>query len=206
MLGLFILFAFIFILNLIPAFAPPTWMALSYVGFKYPLQNVMVLALVGAMAATLGRLTLAKLSRAIIRQKVLSQSTRDNIDAIREGLEHRRTLTFGVFLFYAFSPLPSNYLFIAYGLTSLRWRLVAIPFFIGRFVGYSFWAFAGSTAARNIAAFESSEGQSYLGVYFVASQVLLLSVVYVFTKIDWRALFTQKKLKWMTSARGTRVS
>jgi uncharacterized membrane protein YdjX (TVP38/TMEM64 family) len=104
-----------------------------------------------------------------------------------------------------FLPLPSNYLFIAYGLTSLRWRLVAIPFFFGRFVGYSFWAFAGSTAARNIA-FESSEGQSYLGVYFVVSQILLLSVIYVFTKIDWRALFTQKKLKWMTSARERRVS
>jgi len=198
MRGLLVLFAFIFILNTIPAFAPPTWMALSYVGFKYPLQNVMLLGLVGAMAATLGRLTLAKLSRAIIRQKFLSQTTRDNIDAIREGLEHRRTLTFGVFLLYAFSPLPSNYLFIAYGLTSLGWKLIAIPFFIGRVVGYSFWALAGSTAARKIA-FESSEAQSYLGVYFVACQILLLSVIYLFTKIDWRALFRQKKLKWMTS-------
>jgi uncharacterized membrane protein YdjX (TVP38/TMEM64 family) len=199
------LFAAIFILNIIPAFAPPTWMVLSYVGFRYPLNNVVLLAFVGATAATLGRLTLAKLSRAIIRQKFLSQSTRDNIDAIREGLEHRRTVTFGVFLFYAFSPLPSNYLFIAYGLTSLSWRLVAIPFFIGRLVGYSFWAFAGSAVARNIV-FESSEAQSYLGVYFVASQILLLFVIYVFTKIDWRTLLTRKKLAWMRSARAHGLS
>ena len=198
MLGALILFAAIFILNIIPVFAPPTWMALSYVGFKYPLQNVMLLALVGATAATLGRLTLAKLSRAIIRQRFLSQSTRDNVDAIRKGLEHRRTLTFSVCLFYAFSPLPSNYLFIAYGLTSLGWRLIAIPFFIGRFVGYSFWVFAGSTAARKIA-FESIEGQSYLGVYFVLSQLLLLVLVYLFTRIDWHILLTEKKLRWMLS-------
>ena len=199
MLGLLILFAVIFILNIIPAFAPPTWMALSYVGFKYPLQNVVLLALVGAAAATLGRLTLAKLSRAIIRQKFLSQSSRNNIDAIREGLEHRRTLTFSVCLFYAFSPLPSNYLFIAYGLTSLGWRLIAVPFFIGRFGGYTFWASAGSTAARNIAS-ESTEAQSYLGIYFVLSQLLLLVFVYLFTRVDWHILLTQKKLRWGASS------
>jgi len=188
-----------------PAFAPPTWMALSYVGFKYPLQNVILLGLVGAMAATLGRLTLAKLSRAIIRRKFLSQTTRDNIDAIREGLEYRHTLTFGVFLLYAFSPYLPTICSSPNGLTSLGWRLIAIPFFIGRVVGYGFWALAGSTAARKIA-FESSEAQSYLGVYFVASQILLLSVIYLFTKIDWRVLFRQKKLKWMASIRERGVS
>jgi hypothetical protein len=198
MLGVLILFGTIFILNIIPVFAPPTWMALSYVGFKYPLQNVMLLALVGATAATLGRLTLAKLSRAIIRQRCLSQSTRDNIDAIRKGLERRRTLTFSVCLFYAFSPLPSNYLFIAYGLTTLGWRLIAIPFFLGRFVSYNFWALAGSTAARKIA-FESGEGPSYLGVYFVLTQLLMLVLVYLFTRIDWHILLTEKKLRWTFS-------
>jgi hypothetical protein len=196
--GVIILFAAIFILNIIPVFAPPTWMALSYVGFKYPLQNVILVALVGATAATLGRLTLAKFSRVIIRQRFLSQRTRDNIDAIRKRLERRRTLTFSVCLIYAFSPLPSNYLFIAYGLTSLGWRLIAIPFFIGRFAGYSFWIFAGSTAARNLV-FEPTEGQSYLGVYYLLSQILLLGLLYLFTKIDWQILLAENKLRWTFS-------
>jgi hypothetical protein len=52
-----ILFFFVvFLLNLIPAFAPPTWMVFSYLGFRDPTLNVALLAVVGAGAATLGRL------------------------------------------------------------------------------------------------------------------------------------------------------
>jgi hypothetical protein len=195
-LEIFILFVAVFILNIIPAFAPPTWIALSYAGFRYPLYSITLLALVGATAATLGRLMLAKLSRVIVRQNLLSESARENIDVLKEGLEKRRKLTFSLCLFYALSPLPSNYLFIAYGLTSLEWNLIAIPFFLGRFVGYNLWVFAGSIAARKIT-LESSEGQSYMGVYFVLSQILLLFLVYLFTKIDWIALLEDKKLRWI---------
>jgi uncharacterized membrane protein YdjX (TVP38/TMEM64 family) len=135
MLEILVLFVAVFILNLLPAFAPPTGIALSYAGFRYPLHSITLLALVGATAATTGRLALAKLSRMIVRQNWMSESARANIDVLREGLEKRRKLTFSVCLFYAFSPLPSNFLFIAYGLTSLEWKLIAIPFFLGRFVG-----------------------------------------------------------------------
>ena len=137
MLEMLILFVAVFILNVIPALAPPTWMALSYAGFRYPLYNITVLALIGATAATLGRLTLATLSRAILRQPLLGQATRENIDVLKGGLERKRKLTIGLCLFYAFSPLPSNYLFIAYGLTPLEWNRIAIPFFLGRFIGYN---------------------------------------------------------------------
>ena len=196
MLEILVLFFAVFILNIIPAFAPPTWMALSYAGFWYPLYSIALLAFVGATAATLGRLTLAKLSRVIVRQKLLSESTRENIDVLKKGLEKRRKLTFSVCLFYAFSPLPSNFLFIAYGLTPLELNLIAIPFFLGRFVAYNFYVFAGSIAARKIT-LESTEGQSYLGAYFVLSQLLLLFLVYLFMKVDWRAVFDDKKFRWM---------
>jgi uncharacterized protein YhhL (DUF1145 family) len=92
------LFVFVYLLNLIPAFAPPTWMVFSLLGFRYPSHNVPLFAVVGALAATLGRVTLAKLARVIIRQKFMSQASRDNIDAIRERMEKRRVMTFGVFL------------------------------------------------------------------------------------------------------------
>src|ERR1017187_910323 len=179
MLTIFVLFVAVFILNIIPAFAPPTWMAVSFAAFRYPLHNLAFLAVVGAAAATLGRLTLAKLSRVIVRRKLLSESTRENIDILKQELEKRRKLTWSVCLFYALCPLPSNFLFIAYGLTSLKLSLIAIPFFLGRFVGYSVWVFAGSTAAKMIT-LESTEGQSCLGVYFILSQLLLLFLLYLF--------------------------
>jgi membrane protein YqaA with SNARE-associated domain len=137
--ALVLLFGLIFGLNLIPVFAPPTWMALAFIGFEFPDTNAVLLALVAAVAATLGRLTLARLSHWLLREKLLSEVHRANIDIIKEHIEKRTTLTFGVFLFYAFSPLPSNFLFIAYGLTGLPLLRIALPFFIGRAVSYTFF-------------------------------------------------------------------
>lgn len=200
MTGILLLFLIVFLLNVVPAFAPPTWMVFSFVGFRYPRQNMVPLVLVGALAATLGRAVLARMSSLVIRQRLLSQSARENIDVIKGRLERRRKLTFGVFLLYAFTPLPSNYLFIAYGLTTMDLKLIAIPFFIGRSISYSFWAITSSAVARRIS-IEFTEGLSYLSLYFVVTQFLLLSIVYAFTRIDWRALLNEKKLKWTAGAK-----
>jgi hypothetical protein len=194
MLSTITLFVVVYLLNLIPAFAPPTWMVFSYLGFTDPGSNVGVLAVVGAGAATLGRITLASLAHVVIRKRFLSDATKRNVDSIREGLEGRRKLTFSVFLFYAFSPLPSNYLFIAYGLTTMELKLIALPFFLGRSVSYAFWGLTSSAVARHIS-LESSQTLPYLSAYFIVSQLLLLYLIYLFTRIDWRAAFVEKKLK-----------
>jgi membrane protein YqaA with SNARE-associated domain len=190
-----LLFGVIFLLNVIPAFAPPTWMVFSFIGFNFPQHDGVELAVVGALAATLGRLTLAKLSRIVIRQKFMSQEARENVDTIREKLQGR-TITFGLFLLYAFSPLPSNYLFIAYGLTAMNLKLIAVPFFLGRSVSYSFWRVASSAVARKIA-MESEDTLPYLSVYFVISQVTFLALIYVFARIDWKRLLTEHKFGWI---------
>ncbi|HKW90238.1 MAG TPA: hypothetical protein VJN21_15930 [Candidatus Acidoferrales bacterium] len=104
-MNLFILlFLIIFLLNLFPAFAPPTWMVFSYLGFRNPSANVALLAVIGASAATFGRLTLAKLSRVIIRQKILSEETKQNIDAIRDGLQGNASSRSVFFSFMLFRP------------------------------------------------------------------------------------------------------
>jgi uncharacterized membrane protein YdjX (TVP38/TMEM64 family) len=189
------LFAVVFALNVIPAFAPPTWMALSWVGFSRPLGNPFVVAVIGALGATAGRIILAKLAR-VIRRYWIGAAMRENIDVIKESLERHRTLTFSGMLLYAFGPLPSNYLFIAYGLTELPLWLAAVPFFIGRCASYSFFVFTASEVSQRLAV-EATEAQPYFGVYFVISQILLLAVVVVLARIDWRHLLTAKRLRWM---------
>ena len=93
-----VIFIVIFVLNLLPAFAPPTWTAMSFIGLTIPSISFVSLAVVAATAATLGRITLAKLSRAIVRQRLLSEQTRCNVDAIRHGIEGPPVTTFGTFL------------------------------------------------------------------------------------------------------------
>jgi uncharacterized membrane protein YdjX (TVP38/TMEM64 family) len=141
-------------------------------------------------------LVLAKFSRVIIRQRFLGDAMRANIEVIQHGLERHPALTWGVFLAYAFGPFPSNYLFIAYGLTSLRLRLVAVPFFIGRFVSYSFFVFTASEVSQRLSV-EASEAQPYLGIYFVASQLLMLGIVVALARIDWHQVVTARRLRWL---------
>lgn len=189
-----VIFLVVFALNVVPIFAPPTWTVLSFIAIRYS-NNVIPLALVGAVAATCGRLVLSKLSTAILRRRFLSSGALENIDALKERLENNRKVSFAVFLFYAFSPLPSNHLFIAYGLTALKLKLIAVPFLIGRVVSYAFWAFTASSVAEMLA-YESVTAKSFFSYYFLASQLFGLLVVYVFTKIDWRSLLNEKKFKW----------
>jgi hypothetical protein len=191
-----VLFVVVFVLNVIPAFAPPTWMTLSYIGLTAPDMSPLLLALTGAVAATLGRLSLAKLSRVIVRGKALGEQTRKNVDRVKIELEKHRAFTFGAFLVYAFSPLPSNYLFIAYGLTTLRLPLVAAPFFIGRFVSYSFWVTSASLIGNRLDV-DSIESGWHRVIYFVMSQLLLVPALYAFARIDWHSLFEKRRLKWL---------
>lgn len=194
--ALALLFVLVFALNLIPAFAPPTWMALALVGFQYHDTSAALLAGVGAVAATLGRLTLAKLSHRIVRQKLLSDAHRANIDVIKDRLEKRKALTASVFLFYAFSPLPSNFLFIAYGLTGLPLLRVALPFFIGRLVSYGFFIMGGAAAGRRFE-IDSMVSGAYALAWFIGTQLLILGALYCFTHVDWKVMFDKRKLAWI---------
>jgi membrane protein YqaA with SNARE-associated domain len=193
---LVLLFGLIFGLNVIPAFAPPTWMAVAFIGFEFPGTNTVLLALVAATAATLGRITLAKLSHWLVREKLLSDAHRKNIDIIKERLEKRAVLTVSVFLFYALSPLPSNFLFIAYGLTGLPLLRIALPFFIGRTATYSFFILSGAAAGRRFHV-DSIESAFYASAWFIGSQVALLGGVYGFTRVDWKTLFDEHRLLWI---------
>jgi uncharacterized membrane protein YdjX (TVP38/TMEM64 family) len=191
-----ILFLVIFLLNVIPAFAPPTWMVFSFLGFRFPSHMGWSLALLGAVAAAMGRSLLGKLSRTIVRNHGLSEAAKENVDSLKLELEKRPKLTFGLFLFYAFTPLPSNYLFIAYGLTTMPLIRLVIPFFIGRFVSYTFWAKSAATVSRKLE-LEGTEAIAYFSLYFVLTQLALLAVVYAFTRVDWNLLLRERRWKWL---------
>lgn len=190
------LFLVVFALNVLPAFAPPTWTTMSFVGLAAPNLNFALLASVAAMAATCGRVLLAQLSHMLVRKRLLSERARRNVDAIRLGIEARPLATFGTLLGYSCSPLPSNYLFIAYGLTTLPLRFLALPFFVGRFVSYAFWVWAGF-ALGDALDWDWLESTPYFLGYYILSQLLLVPAIYGFTRLDWRAVFAGKRLNWL---------
>jgi hypothetical protein len=82
-------------------------------------------------------------------------------------------IAFATFLGYSISPLPSNYLFIAYGLTSLPIAFVALPFFVGRLVSYGFWLKTASAVSDRLD-LDWLDSAHYLVGYFLISPLLLV--------------------------------
>jgi len=188
----------VLVLNVLPAFAPPTWTTMSFIGFAIPNVDFALLAVVAAIAATSGRIALAKLSRALVRQRLLSAETQRNVDTIKLGIQSRPVVAFGTFLGFALSPLPSNYLFIAYGLTTLPIALLAIPFFVGRLVSYAFWITTASTVGDWLDVdMDWFQSAPYFIGYYLVSQLLLVPAIYGFTRLDWRAVFAEGRFKWL---------
>ncbi len=193
-----VLFVLILLLNLMPAFAPPTWMAMSWVGFNLPDGNPFIFAVVAAGAATTGRVILASFARSLVRSRWMRESDRENINVATRWLRQHRTLTAGAFFFYALSPLPSNYLFIAYGLSGLPLRIIAAAFFVGRATTYAIWAHLGRFASTRLDVESELEG-TYLGGYFIVTQLALLGLVFALMKLDWRALVNERRLTFRRS-------
>lgn len=194
MLSLALLFVLVFVLNVIPAFAPPTWLSMSILGFAYPDLHPWLVAAVAASAATCGRVVLARLSQRIVRSKWTHGAMRENLAAVADVIKRRRAASAITFLAFAFSPLPSNFLFISYGLTLSPLWLLALPFFIGRTISYGLAFEGGSIAFQH---FGNLGGGIGVWVYFGVTQFAMLGMLYLFAKIDWRSTLAARRLRWL---------
>ena len=147
---LFYEFISIFLLNLITIFGPPTWVVLSFISFTYSLPSLPLFIFIALCAATLGRIVLTLSAKHIIRNRLLGKKYRANMDFLKKHLEKRPHYASVIFFIEAFTPLPSDQLFVAYGLTGLKLRYAIVPFFIARIFTYSFWTYTAHQVSKGI--------------------------------------------------------
>jgi len=188
----------ILVMNIVPAFMPPTWMLLSLVGYYLHISDIslVIFSIIAALAAMVGRIILALLSKKIIRNKFLGEAAVNNIDSLKDNLEKRKVFTAGFFLLFAFSPFPSGQLFLAYGLTSLKLWIASVPFFLGRAASYTFWAITASEVSERADVLNLKSG-SYFSTYFILAQIVAFVIVYLFIKLDWQVLFSEHKIRFV---------
>ncbi|MFH1234840.1 MAG: hypothetical protein V1493_04490 [Candidatus Diapherotrites archaeon] len=124
----------VFFLNIIPALMPPTWVVLSLAQINDPSFNPFMLAFVGAVCSTCGRAVLTFYSGFF--RRFFNKELAAHANEIKGFFDQRSKAVFmGSFLF-ALSPIPSNLLFVASGLTKIKTRLLLAGFFCGRFLSY----------------------------------------------------------------------
>lgn len=174
----------VFLINLAPAFMPPTWSILAFFAITFGLP-VLPLAIGGAVAASSGRLALALASRGGGR-RFLSARRRDNLAALGEWIDTKGRLAAPVaMLLYSFGPIPSNQLFIAAGLTTANLLPIVGAFFVGRLLSYTFWVGTAHFAVTRLGDLFADELRNGA---LVGLQLLAFAVLLVFTRIDWRRL------------------
>ena len=182
--GYVVLFAVVFALNLMPAFGPPTWSVIVLFGLntQMPVPGVV---LVGALAAALGRFTLAHGFRLLA--KYVPQKTRRSLAAVRATFERRRRHGLAALALFAVSPVPSAQLFAAVGLAGIPIATFTAAFFAGRLVSYSIYAGSAELIAH------SSMGDvfrdSLSSPVGIIIQVILLIGLVLLLRIDWEKRF-----------------
>lgn len=174
------LFVLVFLVNILPAFGPPTWAVLVFVSFQTDLKPEMMV-MVGAVGAATGRFALAHGFRAFAR--FLNEDSRRNLASARAAIEGRRKAMVAAIALFVFSPLPSAQLFEAAGLAGVRLAGFTFAFFAGRFFSYSLYV-AGAVKLRETE-FGATIKDALTDPVGIAIQLVLLAGLVALAKVDW---------------------
>lgn len=182
----------IIVINVIPAFMPPTWIVVSYFYVRYEL-NLFGLVFISTLSSSFGRYLLT-LSSEFISKKSLSRKAMQNVVYLGDIFKRHPKWIFTVTLAWSFAPIPSNPLFIALGLAHVNMKSAIVAFFIGRFINYSILAYTSQIVYQNLSESFSSTFLDWKQLLIAFSGVILI-LFYVI--IDWQELIIKKKLKFI---------
>ena len=184
-LGIFLIMIAV---NAAPLLMPPSWIILSSFYAVDPSLNPIVLALVGATGSTIGRFILKRISH--LFRRFVGESQKSNLDIIGNFLNRRKYgYALASFLFAA-TPLPSNMLFVAYGLMRAKSIGLYIGFWIGRVIAYYIMI---SISHVVLVPFIQLFEDRFVGI--LIADAIGIGVVIFFTFIDWGTLLTKRKFK-----------
>jgi hypothetical protein len=181
-------FLIAFVINVIPAFMPPTWVVLSTVHFLFPQSFApILLALTGTFASTFGRVVLCRIG--VASRRLMGEERRTSMEGVAQALRSKRYGGFLSSFLFAIGPLPSNIYFLAVGMTRFQSFSVFLGFWLGRLISY--WALVSVThvAYQSLAEIFTSQLQAII----IIDSLGIVSMI-IFTLIDWEKLFREKRI------------
>jgi membrane protein YqaA with SNARE-associated domain len=176
--------------NASPILMPPSWIILTSFHLLDPSLNVVVLAMVGATGSTIGRFTLKKISG--LFRKFIGDEQKSNLDIIGDYLNRKKYgYIIASFLFGA-TPLPSNMLFIAYGLMRAKSVGIYVGFWFGRTISYVIMIYFGNAV---LTPFLEIFEDRLTGILLIDG--IGVGAIVLFASINWTVLITQRKIKFI---------
>ena len=177
-------------INAAPILMPPTWIVLSSFFALDSSLDPLLLALVGATGATRGRLILKNLSGFF--RRFVGKEQKSNLDAIGSFLNRKK---FGYILtsfLFAATPLPSNMLFVAYGMMRAKSIGLYFGFWLGRLLSYYIMITISSVV---LTPFLELFEDKIIGI--LVADVVGIGTVVIFTCINWQILLLERKLQFV---------
>lgn len=171
--------AVIFLVNLMPAFGPPTSLVLVLFRLNWHLAPV-ALVIIGAFTSGAGRYLLAAATNHI--RDHLGPRRKAGLQAANDYLTGHRGRSLAGLAVFLLSPLPSAQLFEAAGLMGVHLLPVTAAHVLGRLVSYSLYMGAANVAERNLGATFSA---ALTSPYGIAIQIALLTAIVLLARIDW---------------------
>ena len=177
-------------INAAPILMPPTWIVLSSFFALDSSLDPLLLALVGATGATIGRLILKNLSGFF--RRFVGKEQKSNLDTIGNFLNRKK---FGYVLtsfLFAATPLPSNMLFVAYGMMRAKSIGLYFGFWLGRLLSYYIMI---TISEAVLTPFLQLFEDRMIGI--IAADIVGIGSVIFFTCINWQVLLFERKLKFV---------
>ena len=176
--------------NASPILMPPSWIVLTSFYLLDPTLNIILLAVVGATGATIGRFFLKKISG--LFRKFVGEEQKSNLDMIGSYFNKKKHgYLIASFLFGA-TPLPSNILFITYGLMRAKSVGIYVGFWIGRSISYIIMIYFGNTV---LTPFLEMFEDRLTGILLIDGVGIVLIIL--FACVNWTVLLTQRKIKFV---------
>ena len=186
-LGIFFL---LIAMNASPILMPPTWIVLSSFYAMDPALNIPVLSIIGSTGALIGRIILMYVSRFF--RRFIGTERKSSLDTLAEYMRKKKYGYFSASFIFAITPLPSNLLFMAYGIMRVKNISLFAGFWLGRAVAYYVMI---SISTVTLKPFLELFDDSLVGI--LITDISSLVMIVIFACINWNKLITTKKLEFV---------
>jgi hypothetical protein len=131
-----------------------------------------------------------------IGRKAINDHRKSSLEKLRKYLEKTKYGYLMGTLLFALLPLPSNMLFISYGLMNAKSIGIVVGFWIGRFVAYMIMLNLSKYFVDYFKKILNSDIQSLLIIDILGIIMTLFILL-----IDWNILFSERKLVFIKPKR-----
>ena len=177
-------------INASPILMPPSWIVLTSFYLLDPTLNILLLAVIGATGATIGRFFLKRISG--LFRNFVGEEQKSNLDMIGDYMNKKKYGYLITSFLFGATPLPSNILFITYGLMRAKSVGIYVGFWLGRTISYIIMIYFGNAV---LTPFLEIFEDRLTGILLIDG--IGIGLIVLFACISWTVLLTQRKIKFV---------